>query len=179
VTAATLDVLLVVDMQQGLLLGAPKHDLDGVIERINRLAARVRRRGGCVVFVQHEGPAGDDFAPSAPGWPILSSIEREPADRVVRKTLNDAFFGTSLESELARLGAKRLLVAGWATDLCVDATVRSAATRGFQVVAVSDGHTVSDRPHLSARQVIEHHHWVWTNLLAPYPVTIAREAEIY
>jgi nicotinamidase-related amidase len=153
VTAAPVDVLLVVDMQEGLLRGAPKHDLAGVVERINRLAA--------------------------PGWPILSSIEREPADRVVRKTLNDAFFGTSLESELARLGAKRLLVAGWATDLCVDATVRSAATRGFQVVAVSDCHTVSDRPHLSARQVIEHHHWVWTNLLAPYPVTIAREAEIY
>ena len=33
-----MDVLLVVDMQEGLLRGAPKRDLGGVIERINSLA---------------------------------------------------------------------------------------------------------------------------------------------
>jgi len=42
------DVLLVVDMQEGLLRGAPKHDLLAVVERINRLALRVRRSGGSV-----------------------------------------------------------------------------------------------------------------------------------
>jgi nicotinamidase-related amidase len=70
------------------------------------------------------------------------------------------------------------MVTGWATDLCVDATVRSAAARGFHVVAVADCHTVSDRPHLSADKVITHHHWVWRNLLAPHPVRIAREADL-
>lgn len=35
-----MDVLLVVDMQEGLLRGAPKHDLLAVVERINRLAVR-------------------------------------------------------------------------------------------------------------------------------------------
>ena len=45
-----MDVLLVVDMQEGLLQGKPKHDLSGVVERINRLAARVRERGGRVLF---------------------------------------------------------------------------------------------------------------------------------
>lgn len=173
-----MDVLLVIDMQQGLLRGDPKHDLRAVVARINRLAARIRGRHGCVLFVQHDGPSGDDFEPFTPGWSILDSIERDTRDRTVRKTLNDAFFGTSLRSDLEGLGAGRVLVAGWATDLCVDATVRSAAALGFEVVVVADGHTVSDRPHLSAPRVIEHHHWVWTNLLAPHPVSIAREAEL-
>jgi nicotinamidase-related amidase len=172
------DVLLVVDMQEGLLRGGPKHDLHAVVERINRLAARVRRRQGCVVFVQHDGPPGDDFEPSTAGWPILASIERGPADRIVHKTLNDAFFRTSLAGDLAELGADRLLIAGWATDFCVDATVRSAAALGFKVTVVADGHTVSDRPHLGAEQVIGHHHWIWANLLSPHPVTIAREADL-
>ena len=66
---------------------------------------------------------------------------------------------------------------GWATDLCVDATVRSAAALGFQVV-VANAHTVSDRPHLDARQVIEHHHWVWRNLIAKHQVTLSDEAEL-
>jgi nicotinamidase-related amidase len=62
----------------------------------------------------------------------LATIKTEPCDRIVSKTLNDAFFRTSLQSDLAKLRADRLLVAGWATDLCVDATVRSAAALGFQ-----------------------------------------------
>jgi nicotinamidase-related amidase len=69
------DVLLVVDMQEGLLRGAPKRDLAEVVERINRLARRVRQRGGVVFFVQHAGPAGDDFAPRTPGWQLLSGLE--------------------------------------------------------------------------------------------------------
>jgi len=121
------DVLLVVDMQEGLLRGAPKHDLLAVVERINRLALRVRRSGGAVFFVQHAGPVGDDFEPRTPGWHLLATIKTEPGDRIVSKTLNDAFFKTSLQSDLAELRADRLLVAGWATDLCVDATIRSAA----------------------------------------------------
>jgi nicotinamidase-related amidase len=108
----------------------------------------------------------------------LATIKTEPGDRIVSKTLNDAFFKTSLQSDLAELRANRLLVAGWATDLCVDATIRSAAALGFKVVAVADGHTVSDRPHLPAGRVIDHHHWVWANLLAPHSVSILRAAEV-
>lgn len=37
-----MDVMLVVDMQVGLLNGAPKHDLGAVIEPIDRLAANIR-----------------------------------------------------------------------------------------------------------------------------------------
>jgi nicotinamidase-related amidase len=173
-----LDVLLIVDMQEGLRSGGPKHDLDAVVDRINRVAQRVRARGGKVIFIRHTGPDGDAFARGEPGWQFLESLEREAADRVVEKTLNDAFFGTTLDSELATLSPSRLLVAGWATDFCVDATVRSAAARGFRVVVVADGHTVSDRPHLAAADVITHHHWVWTNLIAAQPVTLVREAEL-
>lgn len=174
-----MDVLLVVDMQEGLLHGGPKLDLLAVVERINRLAERVRQGGGAVFFVQHAGPVGDEFEPLSPGWRLLSTIKTEPRDRIVSKTLNDPFFRTSLQSDLAALRPERVLVAGWATDLCVDATVRSAAVLGFKVVAVADCHTVSDRPHLCAERVIAHHHWVWANLLAPHPVRIAPEAEVY
>ena len=173
-----MDVLLIIDMQEAMILGSPKHDLSGVVERINRLAERVRNRGGQVVFIQHDGPPGDDFAPSSPGWKILDALHQGPTDRVIRKTLNDAFHATSLESYLNDVGAERILVSGWATDLCVDTTVRSAVSLGFKVVAVSDCHTVSDRPHMGADRVIEHHHWVWSNLISPNPVITACESEL-
>ena len=173
-----MDALLIIDMQEGLRHGASKHDLPAVVERINRLAARVRQQGGRVIFVQHDGPLGDPFAPSSAGWPILAALSRGLDDLVVHKTLNDAFCSTSLEATLTRLGVSRLLITGWATDLCVDATVRSAAAQGYHVVVVSDCHTVSDRPHLPAPRVIEHHQWVWSQLIARHPVALAREDEL-
>jgi nicotinamidase-related amidase len=133
-----MDALLVIDMQEGLLRGEPKHDLDGVIRRINIVANRVRQGGGVVFFVQHAGPAGDDFEPLTAGWRLLSSLAVERSDRVVSKKLNDAFRGTSLQSDLAALRVSRVIVAGWATDLCVDATVRSAAALGYEVRVAAD-----------------------------------------
>ena len=50
-----MDVLLVVDMQEGLLRGALKHDLIAVVERINGLALRVRRAGGAVFLFSTQG----------------------------------------------------------------------------------------------------------------------------
>lgn len=166
-------------MQAGLLGGAPKHDLAGVVSRIDGLANQVRRHAGVVCVIQQAGGSGDQFEPSKPGWGLLLAPNRESTDLVISKTPNDPFFETDLATTLSRLRVGRVLVTGWATDLCVDATVRSAAARGYKVIAIADGDTVSDRPHLPAAQVLAHHHWVWTNLLAPHAVRLARAADVY
>ncbi len=158
--------MLIVDMQVGLLNGDPKHDLPGVIDRINRLAARVREQSGMVIFIQHCGGKGDDFEPKTPGWAFLPELVRDPADLVVQKQMNDPFAGAELQARLDRIAPDRVLVTGWATDLCVDATVRSAVSNHHNVVVVTDAHTLSDRPHLDAASVIRHHHWVWSNLIS-------------
>jgi len=173
-----MDAMLIVDMQVGLLNGEPKHDLAGVIERINRLAASVRQRSGAVIFVQHCGGKGDDFEPDTPGWELLPALHRDPIDIVVEKALNDPFAGTDLASRLQRLAPDRVLVTGWASDLCVDATVRSAVSNHLHVVVVTDCHTLNDRPHLDAESVIRHHHWVWSNLITQQSIKLARTDEL-
>jgi nicotinamidase-related amidase len=173
-----MDALIVVDMQVGLLNGEPKHDLRGVIERINRLAARVRERSGVVIFVQHCSGAEDDFVPGTPGWALLPELDRAAADIVIRKPLNDPFVGTDLAARLREIAPERVFVTGWATDLCVDATVRSAVSNHYNVVVVTDGHTLNDRPHLDAAGVIRHHHWVWGNLITQQSVRLARTDEL-
>jgi nicotinamidase-related amidase len=168
-----MDALLVVDMQVGLLQGDPKHDLAGVVQRINRLAARVRDRAGTVIFIQHCGDKGDDFEPQSPGWALLPELERKASDLVVHKTLNDPFVRTDLQARLQAIAPDRVLVTGWATDLCVDATVRSAVAHDHHVVPVADGHTLSDRPHLDAASVIRHHNWVWSELITRRSIRVA------
>jgi nicotinamidase-related amidase len=173
-----MDAVIVVDMQVGLLNGEPKHDLHGVIERINRLAARVRAQSGVVIFVQHCGGAEDDFVPGTPGWSLLPELDCTAADVVIRKTLNDPFVGTDLAARLKEIAPERVFIVGWATDLCVDATVRSAVSNHYDVVVVTDGHTLNDRPHLDAASVIRHHHWVWSNLITQRSVNLARTDEL-
>jgi nicotinamidase-related amidase len=160
-----MDVMLIVDMQAGLLQGSPKYDLPGVVDRINRLAASLRGRSGQVIFVQHCDDRDPDFAFQSPGWQFLPELLRDASDVVVRKHLNDPFVGTDLQTRLSEIAPERLLVTGWATDLCVDATVRSAVAHGHHVVAVADAHTLSDRPHLDAASVIRHHNWIWSQLI--------------
>ena len=168
-----MDALLIVDMQVGLRSGDPKHDLAGVIDRINRLAASVRARSGTVIFIQHCGDTGDVFEQQTPGWELLPELVRDPADVIVQKRMNDPFASGELQARLDRTAPDRVLVTGWATDLCVDATVRSAVSNQYNVVVVTDAHTLSDRPHLDAASVKRHHHWVWSHLISPKPVPFA------
>lgn len=173
-----MDAIIVVDMQVGLLNEEPKHDLRGVIERINRLTAKVRDQSGTVVLVQHCGDKGDDFEPHMPGWAFLPELLRSPADTVVGKNLNDPFAGTDLQARLQQIAPDRVLIAGWATDLCVDATVRSAVANHHNVIVVADGHTLSDRPHLDAVSVIRHHNWIWSNLITQRSIKLATANEL-
>lgn len=170
--------MIVVDMQVGLLNGMPKHDLNGVIDRINRLAAKVREQSGRVIFLQHCGREGDDFEPETTGWALLPELHRTPADIVVQKTLNDPFAGSDLAARLEEIAPDRVFVTGWATDFCVDGTVRSAVSNHHNVVVVTDAHTLNDRPHLDAESVIRHHNWIWGRLITQKSIRLARTDEL-
>ena len=159
--------LIIIDMQRGSFDAAPRHDAEGLVRRLNGLAARMRRRGDAVVWVQHEGPPGDPFHPSAPGFALLAGLDADPGDRFVRKASCDAFLGTALAGLLAEAGAERLVVTGCATDFCVDTTVRSALGRGHATLVPVDGHTTADRPHLAATRIIEHHNAIWAEFISP------------
>jgi nicotinamidase-related amidase len=176
-----LDALVVIDMQVGSFSRAcpPRHEEEALVGRLKTLAQWVRTNDGLVVWVQHDGPSGDVLEPGTEGWHILPALERCNEDETVSKTACDAFLGTRLETLLRNRGCDRVIIAGWATDFCVDTTVRSCAGRGFETWAAADGHTLTDRPHLSAIKVIEHHNYIWSNLIAPGgPVTVATCEEL-
>ncbi|MFS1524464.1 isochorismatase family protein [Microbulbifer sp. 2304DJ12-6] len=165
VTGHYMDIFIIIDMQEASFSTSDKFDSVGVIDRINRLSKSVRKRNGKVIFIQHDGTEEEGLAPNTPGWEILSSLYMGEDDIIVRKTTNDAFHRTNLTHVLGTLNPARLIISGWATDFCVDTTIRSAVSHDYEVAVVSDCHTLADRPHLSAEKVIEHHNWVWGNML--------------
>jgi nicotinamidase-related amidase len=163
------DALVVIDMQAGSFGPAclPRYDISALLKRLNELTRWVRDGGGMVVWVQHDGPPGDVLEPGTDGWQVLAALQRCASDETISKTANDSFLSTRLEALLREKKPSRVIITGWATDFCVDATVRSCTARGFETWAAADGHTVSDRPHLSAAKIIEHHNFIWSDLIAP------------
>ena len=172
--------VLVIDVQVGLFCAKPApHEADAVIARINAVTAKACQAGAPVVFIQHDGGPDDaDLAPFTEGWKLHPDLQVRPGELVIRKTTCDAFYGTPLESELRSRGITTLLLMGYATDFCVDSTLRNAASKDFAIVVVADAHTTADNPVLKAELIRQHHNWAWANAITKRGVTVLRATEV-
>lgn len=158
--------LLIIDMQKGSFTEkTPRFDKDGVVKRINELASIFRGLDLPVIYVQHDGTGTGEFEKNTPEWENLDELLVEQSDILIDKYANDVFYKSELQSKLAELNIKELIITGCATDFCVESTIQSALTKDYNVIAVEDGHTTGERPHLSAEKVIEHYNWVWRNMI--------------
>ena len=132
--------------------GSGDIDVDAVLGRVNALIGKARAAGARVVFVQHEEQGGPlRFGSEA--WKLDARLAVAEGDARVRKTRPDAFEDTSLQDELQ--GVQRLVICGQQSDCCIDATVRGALARGYEVVLASDAHSTVDSGGTSAAQIIE------------------------
>lgn len=161
----TKKALLVIDMQKGSFTEqTPRHDTNGVVERINQLSAKLRSTNDPVIFIQHNGEAYGQFIKHTREWELLDDLQVDSKDLVVDKYANDSFYNTELQTVLDNMEINTLLISGCATDFCVESTVQSALTKDFSIIIISDAHTTGNRPGLTAEQVIAHYNWVWSNM---------------
>ena len=72
---------------------------------------------------------------------MQSSLVTQTNDHFVRKTTPDSFLNTNLQNVLNELDVDSLIVCGYASEFCVDTTIRRAAGLGYPVTLVSDAHT--------------------------------------
>src|SRR5262245_4005840 len=76
---------------------------------------------------------------SVPGRPLIDLLAPEPNwDFHILKPSHSGFFRTGLEILLERLGARTLILTGFAGDICVLFTANDAYMRGFDVVVPAD-----------------------------------------
>ncbi len=167
--------LLIIDLQQAILQPEPPPEFDAVMARISGLIARAKATGAPVVWVQHNEPGGAWERGSAT-WQWLETIAPQPGDWVLHKQSSDAFHHTDLDVQLRQRGVDHVVVCGWASEFCVDTTVRSAASHDYAVTLVADAHLTKDRPTLSAAQIKTHLNWLLPNLAVKRESSSARPA---
>ena len=149
--------LLIIDVQRGLFEESPRpYEADEVIKNINHVIGKARIAGIPVVFIQHEQDKGL-LEYGCEGWCLQTDLETDNADFRVRKRTPDSFLRTDLEKILHFNGINNLIICGYASEFCVDTTVRRAAALGYSVQLVADAHTTHDKKHALAKQIREHH----------------------
>lgn len=160
---AARQAVLVIDMQRALLEPLPHpHEADVVIAKINALNERARAAGVPVIFIQHEDQASLTF--NSEGWALATGLFTAPQDTFVRKTTPDSFLNTMLTAILSQRGITQVVVSGYASEFCVDTTVRRAAALGFRVVIAADAHTTHDKPHAGGALIRAHHNATLTDI---------------
>lgn len=142
--------LVVIDMQndfvdpQGPLFvpSAP-----ATLPAIAHLLQAARQAGVRVVYTQDWHTEHD---PEFALWPrhavqdtwgaqIVSPLQPEPGDTLIRKLRYDAFYGTSLDHLLRLWHIQHLVIVGTVANICVLSTASSAALRWYQVAVPTDG----------------------------------------
>ena len=131
--------LVVIDVQNGVVWDA--FDRDRIVGNIATLVSQARANNVPVVWVQHsdeEMPIGSDF------WQLVPELIPVDGEAKVEKLYRNSFEATTLEDELATLGASELIICGSQTNNCVRHTIHGALDRGYDVKLVEDAHTTSD-----------------------------------
>jgi ureidoacrylate peracid hydrolase len=102
---------------------------------------------------------------------IMDEVAPEPGDIVIDKLRWDAFHYTELDPVLRNHGARRLIIAGLQTNVCVETTARSAMMRNFDVAvpedAVSTDGAALHFGALDAMRVLYIEVAPWRELIAP------------
>jgi biuret amidohydrolase len=79
---------------------------------------------------------------------VIESLAPADGELVMDKNTSSAFNSTGIEWLLRNMEVETLVVAGMATDMCVETTARDAADRGFNVIVAED----------ATATFFEHHH---------------------
>ena len=141
------------------------------VPNARRLLEGFRAAGRSVVFTRH-GPLladgsdmiarrrrRDEEALASTGAPalwhrgtfeheLIEALEPATGELLLDKNTSSAFNSTGIEWLLRNLDVETLVVAGMATDMCVETTARDAADRGFNVIVAED----------ATATFFEHHH---------------------
>jgi nicotinamidase-related amidase len=116
-------------------------------QRIAALKERAKRARLPVIYANDNfGRWRSDFrqqiehclAQSGRGRTIVELLQPDDDDYFVLKPMHSAFFSTTLEVLLERLHIQRLILTGFAADICVLYTANDAYMRDFKVAIPSD-----------------------------------------
>lgn len=155
--------LLIIDMQQGLIDEDP-FGSTAFLENMEMLLEAARAQALPVVYVQHSSDDGGDLVPGTKRWQICKALSPRAGEDVVQKRYNSAFMQTTLHDILQAKQIETLIIVGMQTEFCVDATIKSAFEKGYNILVPAKMTTTFEHPFMPACEIQKYYEtciWQW------------------
>ena len=139
--------VVVIDAQRDYVDGAlPLPQVRPALDEIERLLARARARETPIIHIVHQGRPGGAFAPGSDGAAIAPQAAPAPGEPVISKRLPNAFASTDLADRVAALKRPSIILVGFMTHMCVEATARAAIDLGLKATVVANATATRELP---------------------------------
>ncbi len=160
------DVLIVIDMQTALVEEHPYNEAV-VVQNIRALQKACRETKIPVIYVQHDGGAGDEMERGSRGWEIYRELAPMPGEKIIEKKYNSAFRKTGLHEYLQEIHAENIILCGMQTEYCLDVSCKVAFEYGYNVTVPQSATTTFDNTFASGKALSEYYeNKIWNNRYA-------------
>ena len=126
-----------------LLAAARSAQIPRIHVKIEALSADGRDTGGShrrLGWCYPPGSQATQFLPE-----VAPKVGEHDGEIVISKTVSGAFTATNLDAVLRHMGIERLIIAGFETDECIEATGRAALDLGYIPFIAEDACTAYER----------------------------------
>ena len=168
-------ILLVVDMQKGIV-DEDLYAYDTFMDRTVRLIDAARKNNVEVIFVQHDAGKGSGLSVGDEAFGIIDRIRPMQDEKVFVKTINSCFGNKDFKQYMKSREDKRLMIVGLQTNYCIDATVKSAFERGYEVIIPEGTNSTFDNDYMTGETAVRYYNEdVWDGLADVVPFEEALE----
>lgn len=158
--------LIVIDMQKALM-DDELYDLYGLIGNITKIIEAARENAVEVIYVQHDSGPGTGFSVGDEAFEIADEVAPREGEKVFVKTVNSCFGNRDFAAYLEEAKDDTLMIVGLQTNFCIDATVKSAFERGYDVIVPEGTNSTFDNPYMTGKTTCEYYmNEVWPDLFA-------------
>lgn len=156
--------LIVIDMQKALM-DDELYNLNGLLENISKLIEAARANRVEVIYVQHDAGEGSGFSVGDEAFEIADEVAPQAGEKVFVKRASSSFTNREFAAYLEKEEGDTLLIVGLQTNFCIDATVKSAFERGYDVFIPEGTNSTFDNPYMSGKTTYEYYmNEVWPDL---------------
>ena len=149
-------ILLVIDMQKGIV-DEELYAFDTFMDRTVRLIDAARKNKVEVIYVQHDAGPGSGLSVGDSAFEIVDRVRPEPGEKVFVKTINSCFGSKDFKEYMKRQEDKRLMIIGLQTNYCIDATVKSAFERGYEVIIPEGTNSTFDNDYMTGETTVRYY----------------------
>ena len=158
--------LIVIDMQKALM-DDELYNRDGLLKNVAALIDAARANGVEVIYVQHDAGPGTGFSVGDEAFEIADEVAPQAGEKVFVKTINSCFGNKDFTAYLEAAKDDTLMIVGLQTNFCIDATVKSAFERGYDVIVPEGAHSTFDNPYMTGETTCAYYfNEVWPGLFA-------------